>query len=134
MARSKTEFVLTGPREGQDFSPKGLPGVHFVKGVYVSEVDFEKVPHLARVLETYGAFPKSKLPTASTEPKGQKVAKKKKSQGKSPAKAGKPTDQTPAPGSKPTGASDAPEGTQTNVKDGSGETGAQGQKTDEDLI
>lgn len=134
MARSKTEFVLTGPREGQDFSPKGLPGIHFVKGVHVSEVDFEKVPHLARVLETYGAFPKSKLPTASTEPKGQKVAKKKKSQGKSPAKAGKPTDQTPAPGAEPVGAPAASKGAETDVEDGSGETGAQNQKADEDLI
>jgi len=125
MARSKTEFVLTGPREGQDFSPKGLPGVHFVKGVYVSEVDFEKVPHLARVLETYGAFPKSK---------GQKVAKKKKSQSQSSAKAGKPADKTPAPGAKPAGTSAASQGAKTDVKDGSGETGAQGQKADEDLI
>lgn len=134
MARSKTEFHLTGPRKGQTFSPKGLPNVHFVDGVFTSDVDILQLPHLAKVLESYGAYPKSKAPESSAPKKAKANAPKKKSKNKPSPKTGELTKESATGSDKLAGAEGLSEGTKTEKPDGSGEAGPQSAKADEDLI
>ena len=55
MSQVQAKFVLKGAREGEDFTPKNMKHIIFVKGEYTAVVSSEELPTLERVLLQYGA-------------------------------------------------------------------------------
>lgn len=129
MARETTRFILTGPREGQDFNPRNQPGVEFVKGVAEVEAELDKIPIVAKVLATYGAYPESKMPVTTEEDESDAQTPAEKSKGKAPAKTRKPAKKSTADKSAGNGTATDNDGAGTDGTDGSGDAGTSDAET-----
>lgn len=154
MSNKEITYVLVGPRAGQDFSPKTLADVEFVKGEFTADVPAKKIPNLSKLMAGYSAFPADEAEVRQKEfdaanGKTKKATPKKKATTETKAK----KDEKPK-----TDASDVSQTEQTadqastevdtdvdtdaagagdegpTVENGEGEAGASAEGADEDMI
>ena len=70
MSQVQAKFVLKGAREGEDFTPKNMPNINFIKGEFAAILSSSELPNLERVLLTYGA----ELQSLGGKPRGSALA------------------------------------------------------------